>query len=62
MVSRAKTMEDEDSYVINDQYQEHESTLNESSERDCTNDNRGQMYMVLNAAQVKNGEYENFQI
>ena len=54
-------MEDEDSsYVIDDQYRDNGSMLNETTERERSNDNTGQVYMVLNAAQVKNGEYEKF--
>ena len=50
-------MEDEDSsYIIDDQYQDNRSTLNEPTERERSNDNTGrQVYMVLNVAQVKNG-------
>ena len=56
-------MEDEDrSYVIDDQYQDNRSTLNEPTERERSNDNTAQVYMVLNAAQVKNGEYEIFKL
>lgn len=54
-------MEDQNIYVIDDQDQNQEVTLNKPSERDRSNDS-GQVYMVLNAAQVKNSEYENLQI
>ena len=57
----AKIMEDQNIYVIDDQDQNQEVTLNKPSERDRSNDS-GQVYMVLNAAQVKNSEYENLQI
>ena len=50
----------ESSYVNDDQDQKQGATLNKSPERDCSND-RGQVYMVLNAAQVKSSEYEDFQ-
>ena len=54
-------MEDQNIYVIDDQDQNQKVTLNKPSERDRSNDS-GQVYMVLNAAQVKNSEYENLQI
>ena len=54
-------MDDQNIYVLDDQNQGQEVTPNESSERVCSDD-RGQVYMVLNAAQVKSSEYESLQI
>ena len=51
----AKIMEDQNIYVIDDQVQNPEVTLNEPSDS-------GGVYMVLNAAQVKSSEYEDLQI
>ena len=54
-------MEDQNIYVIDDQYQKQETALNESSERVSSND-MGGVYMVLNAAQVRSSEYEDLQV
>ena len=47
-------------YAVGDQDQK-QRVKNEQPERDCSNDS-GQVYMVLNAAQVKTNTYENLQI
>jgi hypothetical protein len=49
-------MEDQNIYTIDDHDQGQEMTLNESSERGCSNDDSGHVYMVMNAAQVKSSE------
>jgi hypothetical protein len=55
-------MEDQNIYTIDDDDQGQEMTANESSERGCSNDDSGHVYMVMNAAQVKSSAYETLQV